>query len=130
MGVFRSGSVERQPGEEEEDRKMNAQERYEKFVLPDDVDKVSVVKDTKIENAVAITVEREDHTIGNLVRHELHRDRLVQFAGYKVEHPLEHRVKFQVKSSKEGDPVDCFGDAIDRLAREMEHLEETFSKKM
>ena len=38
---------------------MNAQERYDKFVLPDDVDKVTVVKDTKIENAVAITVERE-----------------------------------------------------------------------
>ena len=52
---------------------MNAQERYEKFVLPDDVAKVSVVSDTKIANAVSITVEREDHTVGNLLRHQLHR---------------------------------------------------------
>ena len=70
---------------------MNAQERYEKFVLPDGVSKVSVEKDSKIKNALSITVEREDHTIGNLVRYQLHRDPEVLFAGYKVEHPLEHR---------------------------------------
>jgi DNA-directed RNA polymerase II subunit RPB11 len=69
---------------------MNAQERYEKFVLPEDVSKVSVKLHESVSNAVYITVEREDHTIGNLIRHQLHRDPEVQFAGYKVEHPLEH----------------------------------------
>ncbi|UPR03232.1 DNA-directed RNA polymerase [Chloropicon primus] len=106
---------------------MNAQERYDKFVLPDDVDKVTVVKDTKIENAVAITVERE----GNLVRHELHRDtEHVKFAGYKVEHPLEHKVKFQVKGSKDRDPIECFKDALQRLDKEMDSIEHAITSKM
>ncbi|WZN65379.1 subunit Rpb11 of DNA-directed RNA polymerase II [Chloropicon roscoffensis] len=110
---------------------MNAQERYEKFVLPDDAHKVTVVKDEKVENAVAITVEREDHTIGNLIRHELHRDReYVQFAGYKVEHPLEHKVKFQVKSSMDRDPVECFKDALERLSDEMSNIEQAIKKKV
>ena len=102
---------------------MNAQERYEKFVLPDDAHKVTVVKDEKVENAVAITVEREDHTIGNLIRH-------VQFAGYKVEHPLEHKVKFQVKSSMDRDPVECFKDALERLSDEMSNIEQAIKKKV
>ena len=39
---------------------MNAQERYEKFVLPDDAHKVTVVKDEKVENAVARVAAAEE----------------------------------------------------------------------
>jgi len=72
-----------------------------------------------------------DHTIGNLVRHELHRDtEHVKFAGYKVEHPLEHKVKFQVKGSKDRDPIECFKDALQRLDKEMDSIEHAITSKM
>lgn len=109
---------------------MNAQERYEKFVLPDDVAKVSVVSDTKIANAVSITVEREDHTVGNLLRHQLHRDPAISFVGYKVEHPLEHKVKFQIKSKEGAEPVQCFVNALQDLENEVGEILEQFCDKL
>jgi hypothetical protein len=46
----------------------NAPNRYEKFVVPDGVKKVSYMKDTKIPNAARFVFEREDHTVGNVLR--------------------------------------------------------------
>jgi hypothetical protein len=43
-------------------------QRYEKFVVPDGVKKVSFVKDTKVPNAARFVFEREDHTVGNVLR--------------------------------------------------------------
>ena len=109
---------------------MNAQERYEKFVLPEDVNKVSVEKDPKITNAIAITVEREDHTIGNLVRHQLHRDSEVLFCGYKISHPLEHRVVFSVKSVDTIEPITCFKISLKLLEDEMDDISYQLSNKL
>lgn len=54
---------------------MNAPDRYERFVVPEGTKKVSYERDTKIINAASFTVEREDHTIGNIVRMSVyHRD--------------------------------------------------------
>ncbi|KAG6628235.1 hypothetical protein CIPAW_14G001100 [Carya illinoinensis] len=61
---------------------MNAPDRYERFVVPEGTKKVSYERDTKIINAASFTVEREDHTIGNIIRMQLHRDPNVLFAGY------------------------------------------------
>ncbi|KAJ4841581.1 hypothetical protein Tsubulata_014504 [Turnera subulata] len=47
---------------------MNAPDRYERFVVPEGVKKVTFERDTKIINAGSFTIEREDHTIGNIVR--------------------------------------------------------------
>jgi hypothetical protein len=46
----------------------NAPNRYEKFVLPEGVKKITYVKDTKVPNAARFIIEREDHTAGNLLR--------------------------------------------------------------
>uniref|UniRef100_A0A804PKP2 DNA-directed RNA polymerase RBP11-like dimerisation domain-containing protein n=1 Tax=Zea mays TaxID=4577 RepID=A0A804PKP2_MAIZE len=47
---------------------MNAPDRYERFVVPEGTKKVSYERDTKIVNAASFTVEREDHTVGNILR--------------------------------------------------------------
>jgi DNA-directed RNA polymerase II subunit RPB11 len=72
---------------------MNAPDRYERFVVPEGTKKyslslslspfnsslttliflirkqrVSYERDTKIINAASFTIEREDHTIGNILR--------------------------------------------------------------
>ena len=37
-------------------------------------------------------MQKEDHTLGNTVRMQLHRDPNVVFAGYQVPHPSDNRV--------------------------------------
>ncbi|CAN0864716.1 DNA-directed RNA polymerases II, IV and V subunit 11 [Linum grandiflorum] len=71
---------------------MNAPDRYERFVVPEGTKKVSYERDTKIINAASFTLEREEHTIGNILRMQLHRDKNVLFAGYKLPHPLQYKI--------------------------------------
>ncbi|KAH7570645.1 hypothetical protein JRO89_XS05G0149500 [Xanthoceras sorbifolium] len=75
---------------------MNAPDRYERFVVPEGTKKVSYERDTKIINAASFTIEREDHTIGNILRMQLHRDENVLFAGYKLPHPLQYKIIVRV----------------------------------
>ena len=42
--------------------------RAEKFVLPDGVRKLTFTRDTKVANAGTYVVQKEDHTLGNIVR--------------------------------------------------------------
>jgi DNA-directed RNA polymerase II subunit RPB11 len=58
---------------------MNAPDRFELFILPEGVKKsinpsslltvrVTLEPDSKIPNAATITFEKEDHTLGNMLR--------------------------------------------------------------
>ncbi|CAN4119295.1 unnamed protein product [Withania somnifera] len=74
---------------------MNAPDRYERFVVPE-----GVKKDTKIMNEATFTAEREDHTIGNIVRMQLHRYDNVLFAGYKLPHSLQYKILLRAELAK------------------------------
>ncbi|CAI0393516.1 unnamed protein product [Linum tenue] len=71
---------------------MNAPDRYERFVVPEGTKKVSYERDTKIINAASFIIEREEHTIGNIRRMQLHLDENALFAGYKLPHPLQYKI--------------------------------------
>jgi DNA-directed RNA polymerase II subunit RPB11 len=68
---------------------MNAPERSALWILPEGMKKCSMEKDEKIQNAATFVLRKEDHTMGNLLRHQLLRNDRVHFAGYKLPHPLE-----------------------------------------
>ena len=40
-------------------------------------------------------VHDEDHTLGNIVRMQLLRDKTVKFAGYRKPHPLENKIEIK-----------------------------------
>ncbi len=40
---------------------------------------------------------QEDHTLGNMIRHQLLKDPNVIFAGYKNPHPLEHKIILRIQ---------------------------------
>ncbi|KAB2016003.1 hypothetical protein ES319_D08G066200v1 [Gossypium barbadense] len=94
---------------------MNAPDRYERFVVPEGTKKVSYERDTKIINAATFTIEREDHTIGNILRMQLHGDENVLFAGYKLPHPLQYKIL-----------VRAYNQAINDLDKELDHLKSAF----
>ena len=47
---------------------MNKPSRADRFVLPDGERKVTYERDTKVENAGTFVIQREDHTLANLLR--------------------------------------------------------------
>ena len=55
-------------------------------------------------NFACITIQNEDHTLGNIVRHSLLMDRRVRFAGYRKPHPLFDLVELKVQSNGEVQP--------------------------
>ena len=58
------------------------------FDVHDKKERVQYEKSSKITNFATITIREEDHTLGNIVRQQLLRDRRVRFAGYRKPHPL------------------------------------------
>ena len=88
--------------------------------------KLVCVKLSKIQDAAAFYVAKEDHTLGNLVRHALLRDPEVKFAGYRMMHPLVHTLEVKVQTQPGGDPLRAFVGALDSLQVEFETLENRF----
>lgn len=81
-------------------------------------------KDTRILNAATVEIQCEDHTIGNLLRGQLLKDKSVLFSGYRVPHPLEPKVELKVQTDKDSTPQKVFGDAINGLIVEMSVLQD------
>jgi DNA-directed RNA polymerase subunit L len=47
---------------------MNAPTLYDRFIVPEGKRKVAFAADTKVESAGTFTIQREDHTLGNIIR--------------------------------------------------------------
>ncbi|GAA5986799.1 hypothetical protein JCM11641_004795 [Rhodosporidiobolus odoratus] len=94
---------------------MNAPSRYEMFVLADGEPKVLVDEDTKIPNAATLTINKEDHTLANMLRSHLLLQSAVQFCGYQVPHPLESKVVIKIQTDGSKTPIVAIQDAINSL---------------
>ncbi|CAN6247763.1 unnamed protein product [Urochloa humidicola] len=105
---------------------MNAPDRYERFVVPEAPFRVSYERDTKIVNAASFTIEREDHTIGNIIRMQLHRDPNVLFAGYKLPHPLQYKIITRIHTTSQSSPTQAYTQATRDLDKELECLKQAF----
>ncbi|KAJ9550479.1 hypothetical protein OSB04_014524 [Centaurea solstitialis] len=92
--------------------------------------RVSYERDTKIINAASFTIEREDHTIGNIVRMQLHRDGNVLFAGYKLPHPLQYKIIVRVHTTSQSSPMQAYNQAINDLDKELDHLKAAFEAEV
>ncbi len=105
---------------------MNAPERSASFLLDEDnaEEKITYASDTKVSNAGTFTINKEDHTVGNLITQQLLRDPSVRFAGYRIPHPLVHKVemKIQTTSSKFA-PIYVLTEAVETLIEETNTLE-------
>uniref|UniRef100_A0A3Q3ASS9 RNA polymerase II subunit J n=1 Tax=Kryptolebias marmoratus TaxID=37003 RepID=A0A3Q3ASS9_KRYMA len=105
---------------------MNAPPAFESFLLFEGEKKISISKDTKVPNACLFTLNKEDHTLGNIIRAQLLKDPQVLFAGYKVPHPLEHKIVIRVQTTPDYSPQEAFTNAITDLISELSLLEERF----
>merc|ERR1712002_529723 len=104
---------------------MNAPPAFESLLLYDGEKKI-IKKDTKVPNAASFTVNKEDHTLGNILRAQLLKDPKVLFAGYKIAHPLEHSFVLRVQTTEDYTPKEAWCNAITDLMSEVSLLEERF----
>ncbi|GBN45852.1 DNA-directed RNA polymerase II subunit RPB11 [Araneus ventricosus] len=107
---------------------MNAPPAFESFLLFEGEKKITIEKDTKVPNAAIFTVNKEDHTLGNLIKTQLLKDPNVLFAGYKNPHPLEYKILIRVQTVMEYSPQEAFTNAITDLISELSLLEERFKE--
>ncbi|RLV93072.1 DNA-directed RNA polymerase II subunit RPB11 [Spathaspora sp. JA1] len=106
---------------------MNAPDRFELFILPDGVDKIKITPDTKVPNAAIIKIEREDHTLANLLRSQLLKDDKVIFAAYKVEHPLFANFVLRIQTEDDYSPREALKNACSGLISELDAIKSRFN---
>ncbi|BBN18300.1 DNA-directed RNA polymerase II subunit RPB11 [Marchantia polymorpha subsp. ruderalis] len=109
---------------------MNAPDRYERFVVPEGMKKVAYERDMKIMNAATFTIQREDHTIGNVIRMQLHRDPSVLFAGYRLPHPLQYKLVIKIQTTSQSSPMQAYNLAVTDLDKELDHLKQVFQEEI
>lgn len=109
---------------------MNAPPRFESFILYDGEKKIEVRKEVNVSDAALFTLNKEDHTLGNILKTQLLRDPKVLFAGYKNPHPLENRVVIRVQTTPDYSPQEAFTNAITDLLSELSLLEERFRQQL
>ena len=83
---------------------MNAPPTFESFLLFDGEKKITKEQDTKVPNAAIFTLNKEDHTIGNIIRHQLMKDPNVIFAGYKNPSPFVNQIIIRVQTTSDYTP--------------------------
>eukprot|EP00008_Paramoeba_atlantica_P013471 CAMPEP_0201492200 /NCGR_PEP_ID=MMETSP0151_2-20130828/32155_1 /ASSEMBLY_ACC=CAM_ASM_000257 /TAXON_ID=200890 /ORGANISM="Paramoeba atlantica, Strain 621/1 / CCAP 1560/9" /LENGTH=126 /DNA_ID=CAMNT_0047878879 /DNA_START=43 /DNA_END=423 /DNA_ORIENTATION=- len=108
----------------------NAIEPSEFLVLDPGARKVSFEKDTKMIDAGTFLIEKEDHTVGNVLRYQLLKDNNVLFAGYKMPHPLEHKILVKIQTTSESDPHDAMMKGLVTLKDNLFNLEQQFEKEL
>ncbi|ORX60647.1 RBP11-like subunits of RNA polymerase [Hesseltinella vesiculosa] len=109
---------------------MNAPDRFELFVIPDGHKKVEMEMDTRIPNAATFKIEREDHTLANMLRAQLLKDPRVLFAGYKIPHPLEHSFLIKIQTTPGTSPGQALSEATNELIKEISNIKTKFDMDM
>eukprot|EP00992_Anisonema_acinus_P006463 TRINITY_DN2062_c0_g1_i1.p3 TRINITY_DN2062_c0_g1~~TRINITY_DN2062_c0_g1_i1.p3 ORF type:complete len:138 (-),score=68.05 TRINITY_DN2062_c0_g1_i1:25-387(-) len=92
--------------------------------------KLSIEPDTKLENACTFIIDKEDHTIGNVLRMYLHENDDVLFVGYRVPHPLTHAVHLKVHCVEGTPPARAVDLAIDQIFGDLQSLEHQFQEQL
>lgn len=109
---------------------MNQPARFELVVLPEGVKKVTVHKDLKIPNAAKFIIQREDHTLGNVLKERVAKQSGVTFAAYKVPHPLEPVVELIVHTNKTTTPIQSVSNAAIDLGADLGLLVDSFNREV
>ena len=105
---------------------MNAPERHRSYQLDDGQARMTYEPDQRVASAGTFTINKEDHTVGNLLRMQLLRDGDTRFAGYQLPHPLEHVCHVKVETTPGRAPVEVMGSAVTDLRQEVELLDRGF----
>jgi len=87
--------------------------------------RINILKKTG--NEMEFELEGEGHTFCNVLRKELLNDPNVEYAAYRIDHPLVGVPVFYVRT-KGKDPIEALIDATNRIRKSTEEFMEKFKK--
>jgi DNA-directed RNA polymerase II subunit RPB11 len=105
----------------------NAPNPLESIILPENLKKITYYRDEKIKNCGYFKIEKEDHTIGNLLHSKISKEKHVTFSGYKKIHPLEHYIFLKIITDGFFSPIEVFDTILKDLYIELSFLEDYIS---
>ncbi|ODN84782.1 hypothetical protein L202_00654 [Cryptococcus amylolentus CBS 6039] len=108
---------------------MNQPNRIDSWLLQDDEKPLTITEDPKLPNASTVTLRRQDHTLGNMIRAQLLLDPTVLFAGYKVPHPLENDITLKIQTDERSNPADALKRACHLLIRQTMQVKTQFQQQ-
>ncbi|KAF3914714.1 hypothetical protein AA313_de0207302 [Arthrobotrys entomopaga] len=108
---------------------LSAPDRFELFIMQDGEEKVTAVDETRVPNCVTFTFNKEDHTLGNLLRAQLLKDPKVLFAGYKIPHPLFPNFELRVQTTDETNPRAAVVKASQELIKDLTIFRNNFTRE-
>lgn len=93
--------------------------------------RVSVVDDSRIPSTSTITLNRQDHTVSNLLSNEIRKNENVIFSGYRVPHPLVPKAEIRVQTKPNTQtPKDVLKDAATKLLADVNNFEESVKTEL
>ncbi|KAI9893645.1 MAG: DNA-directed RNA polymerase II core subunit [Vezdaea aestivalis] len=110
-------------------RETNVPDRHELFLLQDEEKKVVVQSVEAVSNSKLFTFNREDHTLGNLLRSRLLTSQHVIFAGYRVPHPLFPTFELRVQTDGSLTPQEALMTACRDVVQDLASLGREFTKE-
>ncbi|KAL2046102.1 hypothetical protein N7G274_001549 [Stereocaulon virgatum] len=108
---------------------MNAPDRFDTFLLGDGEKKVTEVADTRIPSASTFTFNKEDHTLGNLLRSQLLKSPHVKYSGYRIPHPLVSSFELRIQTDSTLTPRAALQQACRELVSDLSTLSREFTKE-
>jgi DNA-directed RNA polymerase subunit L len=79
-------------------------------------------------NRLEIEIADEDHTLGNLLRSKLLKDKKVKHAGYQIVHPLTGGIKLLIQTEGSANPRDALLRALSEIEGETKEFQQIFKK--
>ncbi|KAI4118980.1 MAG: hypothetical protein LQ345_001062 [Seirophora villosa] len=107
----------------------NVPNRFELFLLGDGEKKVTEETDTRIPSTSVFKFNKEDHTLGNMLRARLLQSPHVLFSGYKVPHPLFSNFDLRIQTDGTMTPRQALVQACKDLVTDLGLLSREFTKE-
>lgn len=108
---------------------MNAPDRFELFLLADGEEKIEETVFAGMSNTSDFKMNKEDHTLANLLSEQLKQAPHVIFAGYKIGHPNVPEVLLRVQTDGTIAPRDAIVSVCRQLVASYGQLGREFQKE-
>lgn len=79
-------------------------------------------------NRLEIEIPGEDHTLGNLLRTTLLKNKAVIYAGYQIVHPLTGGIRMVIETAEGSTPKEALMAAISQIESETQDFKDEFKK--
>ena len=94
------------------------------IILGGEIMKLEIIKNEKSE--LEFIVEGERHTIPNLLREKLSQNSDVEFVAYRLDHPLDQKAVFVLKTK--GSAKKVLEDTIKEIQKDFDEFKKGFEK--